>query len=91
LTEAKGGEKVKKGILALLILTVLSMFVIRVNAIPEDLNEDGTVDINDIYEAAMAFGSYPGHGRWNEKVDINGDGIVNIKDIVLIAKQFGTS
>jgi len=53
-----------------------------------DLNNDGKVDIQDIALAASAFGSYPGHPRWNPLADINKDGIVSIIDIVLIAKNF---
>jgi len=54
-----------------------------------DLNGDGVVDISDMGEAARAFGSYPGHPRWNPYADINHDGIVDISDISLIARNFG--
>ena len=53
-----------------------------------DLNNDGKIDIADISEAARAFGSYPGHPRWNPTDDINTDGRVNIIDLFLIAKSF---
>ena len=56
---------------------------------PYDLNGDGVVDIVDIALAAKAFGSYPGHPRWNPTADVNGDGKVDLWDIVLIAKHFG--
>lgn len=57
--------------------------------IPEDLNQDGKVDIEDIAIAAQAFGSYPGHLRWNPEADLDGDGKVSIIDIAIIAKAFG--
>jgi len=56
---------------------------------PEDLNRDGRVNIQDMAEFAIAFGSYPGHARWNPKADIDKNGKVNILDGVLIAKAFG--
>ncbi|MEM3731329.1 MAG: cohesin domain-containing protein [Candidatus Bathyarchaeia archaeon] len=56
---------------------------------PEDLNKDGKVNIQDMAIFALAFGSYPGHARWNPKADIDGNGKVNILDGVMIAKAFG--
>jgi len=47
------------------------------------------VDMKDIAIAAMAFGSYPGHPRWNLIVDINQDNHVDMRDIALIARNFG--
>ena len=52
-----------------------------------DLNEDGTVDILDLYVLCRAYGSYIGHERWDAKADINNDGKVNICDAVIIAKS----
>jgi len=54
-----------------------------------DLDNDGKVGLQDLYEAALAFGSYPGHSRWNPIADINKDNKTNIVDLVLIAKNFG--
>jgi len=53
-----------------------------------DLNEDGKVDILDLYVLCRAYGSYPEYERWNAKADINNDGKVNILDAVIIAKSF---
>ena len=54
-----------------------------------DLNGDGKVDIKDIAIVAAAFGSFPGHARWDPAADLNGDGKVDIKDIALVASNFG--
>jgi hypothetical protein len=54
-----------------------------------DLNKDGIVDITDIATAALAFGSYPGHPRWNPNADIDQDRKVDIKDIGIVAQNFG--
>jgi len=58
-------------------------------SIAGDLNSDGIVDISDIATAGKAFGSYPGHPRWDSTADMNNDDIVNILDIALIARNFG--
>jgi ABC-type transport system substrate-binding protein len=50
---------------------------------------DLKVDMKDIGAAAKAFGSYPGHPRWNNFADINVDRKVDMKDIGAIAKKFG--
>ncbi|MDH5374423.1 MAG: BMP family ABC transporter substrate-binding protein [Candidatus Bathyarchaeota archaeon] len=57
--------------------------------IKTDLNFDGKVNILDIATAAKAFGSYPGHGRWDPMVDVNGDNKIDIRDIARVAKNFG--
>lgn len=56
---------------------------------PYDLNFDGKIDIDDLTIVALAFGSFPGHPRWNPSADVNKDGIVDITDLVLVATRFG--
>jgi len=66
-------------------------------SIPEDINNDGAVNILDIYTVAKAFGSYgpdyypdsPPHERWNWRADINKDCKVDIRDIFRIALKYG--
>ena len=56
---------------------------------------DGIVDMRDIGVAAQAFGTYPGHSRWNMNADITGieylvpDNEVDMRDIASIARHFG--
>ena len=65
------------------------------NPIPWDIYNDNKTDMRDIAIVARAFGSYPGHPRWNPIADINGaeylvpDGKVDMKDVSLVAKHFG--
>jgi len=54
-----------------------------------DLNGDGKVDIKDLALAALAFGSYVGHPRYNPDADVNQDGKVDIRDLARIALNFG--
>jgi peptide/nickel transport system substrate-binding protein len=60
---------------------------------PEDINQDGTVNIVDIAVASEAFGSYYQidhiHPRWNSRIDSSQDQSINILDIASIAKKFG--
>ncbi len=55
-----------------------------------DVNGDNKVDMRDIGVVARAFGSQPGHPRWNPDYDINTDGKINMRDIALVAHNFGT-
>ena len=54
-----------------------------------DINGDGIVNILDIAIVAKAYGSYPGHPRWNPGADLDGNGTVNILDIAKVAKDYG--
>jgi len=54
-----------------------------------DINGDGKVDMRDIFIVARAFGSEPGHPRWDPRADINGDGRVDMRDVYIVARNFG--
>jgi len=54
-----------------------------------DVNYDGIVDMKDIYIVIQAFGSYPGHPKWNLVANINKDNRVDMKDIYLVITNFG--
>lgn len=60
-----------------------------------DINGDNKVDMKDIAIVAAAFGSYPGHPRWNPEADVTGtvylvpDGKVDMRDVALISRNFG--
>jgi hypothetical protein len=54
-----------------------------------DLSGDDRVDMEDLYIAAQAFGSSPGHPKWNPIADINLDNRVDMADLYIIAKNFG--
>jgi len=60
-----------------------------------DLDGDGTVDGKDVSIVSRAFGSYPGHPRWNPDADITGsqylvpDEFVDAKDLALVCRNFG--
>lgn len=54
-----------------------------------DINGDGVVDGLDLSIAARAFGSYPGHPKWDARADINGDNYIDGLDITIIARNYG--
>ena len=54
-----------------------------------DVNADNKVDVKDVYETSKAFGSYPGHPRWNRYADLDRNLKVDVKDIFIVAKNFG--
>jgi len=76
-------------ILLLAMTMALVLTTPNVMAQNPDLNGDGKVDIQDIAEVAAAFGSYPGHQRWDQEADLNQDGYVNIIDVLIVANSFG--
>jgi parallel beta-helix repeat protein len=68
--------------------TMISPFTIKIKMLG-DVNGDNVVDIRDIALAALAFGSYPDHPKWNSQADVNQDNVVDIIDLALIAINFG--
>jgi ABC-type transport system substrate-binding protein len=50
---------------------------------------DFRVDMRDIGRVAKAFGTYPGHQRWDPICDINHDSNTDMRDIGSIARKFG--
>lgn len=43
----------------------------------------------DIYVVTQAFGSYPGHLRWNPDLDLDQNLKIDIRDVFTIACNFG--
>ena len=54
--------------------------------LPEDVNNDGIVNIIDLTLVAANFGKTGTHAA-----DVNGDGVVNIIDLTLVAAAFGNT
>ena len=53
---------------------------------PEDINQDGVVNIIDLTLVASNFGA-----TGENTADVNGDGVVNIIDLTLVAAAFGNT
>ena len=56
------------------------------NPLYSDVYSDGVVDIMDVLMVCVAFGSYPGHPKWNSRADLNNDNVVNIMDLMLVMR-----
>lgn len=54
-----------------------------------DTNNDGRVDVRDIYKIAQVYGSFPGQSGWNPDYDLNDDGKINAKDYYIVCKNYG--
>ncbi len=54
--------------------------------LPEDVNQDGVVNIIDLTLVASNFGAIG-----QNTADVNGDGVVNIIDLTLVAGAFGNT
>ena len=61
----------------------------NLKTLPGDLNEDGTVDINDAILAANSFGTTDGDPNWNPAADIDENGEIDVFDLILLAQNFG--
>jgi hypothetical protein len=56
-----------------------------------DVNGDGKVNMDDISAVLDAFGSYPGHSRWNPNADLDPNNRIDMSDVVLVLSNFGKS
>lgn len=71
------------------ILALGSAVLIAHAFLPEDVNQDGTVDMKDVTAAIAAFNSSPGSPRYNARADVNNDSRIDMRDIVQIVMAFG--
>jgi len=70
-------------------VTANATFEVR-QTISADINGDGHVNLLDIYLMAKAWGSYPGHPRWDPRCDLDMNGVINLLDVILVAREYGT-
>ena len=59
-----------------------------ISTLLEDVNKDGTVNIQDLVLVAGAFGQ-PGNRNVSQNPDVNRDGTVNVLDLVRVSNSFG--
>jgi len=54
-----------------------------------DVNNDGKVDLIDVYILGKAFGSHSGDRRWNLLCDVNKDGKIDLLDCYVFWRNYG--
>lgn len=54
-----------------------------------DVNWDGVIDGVDMELLSAAFGSYPGHKKWNPDCDLNENRVVDMTDIGKASRNYG--
>ena len=57
----------------------------RVSSCPEDINQDLTVDVNDLLSMLSGFGGSGADGS-----DVNGDSLVDVNDLLQLLSAFGS-
>ncbi|MCW3985381.1 MAG: PKD domain-containing protein [Candidatus Bathyarchaeota archaeon] len=78
-------------LLASFLATVIMLSLASPSAcyLPEDVNHDGRVDMDDIMAVKEAYGYQSGNKYWNPNVDVVADGKIDIFDVVKIIAKFG--
>jgi len=54
-----------------------------------DLNNDGIVNIQDLFIVAKAYQTKPGDENWDPRADLDGNDLINIIDLYEVAKDYG--
>jgi hypothetical protein len=54
-----------------------------------DLNEDGKVDLKEVYYVGRRYGSHEGNPLYDPNADIADDGKIDLKDYFAVCKNFG--
>jgi hypothetical protein len=62
-----------------------------VDAWPFDFNDNRTINIVDVLALKDPFGSSPGAGNWNPRMDLNQSMTINIVDVLILKPVFLTS
>ena len=55
---------------------------------PWDINEDGRVNVGDIYIVILHWMETPGDENWFERADVNDDGIIDVGDIIDVVNHW---
>ncbi len=69
--------------------TTSTVEVLNVTLKLYDVNNDGWIDLKDVFRVALAYGSYPGHPNWDPACDFNNDDTVDLKDYFPVALHYG--
>ena len=56
---------------------------------PGDVNDDGIVDVYDLFDLSKVYGSDSSKPNWNPRCDLNGDNKVDASDLFDLSKSYG--
>jgi len=70
-------------------ITIIELPLTEGPPLAGDVNNDGSVDIYDAIQLAVAFQTKPGKPNWNPDADLNADLIIDIYDAIIIALNYG--
>ena len=68
---------------------IQEIYEIMPESLVTDLNEDGKVNIQDLFIVAKAFQTKPGDEHWDPRADLDGNDLINIVDLYEVAKDYG--
>lgn len=71
--------------------TTLDGSFTNIRVIAGDLDQNGTVEIQDAIIAANSFGTFLGDADFNPAADLKEDNEIDIRDLILLANNFGKS
>lgn len=57
--------------------------------IPGDVDANNFVDVMDLLAIAFAYGSTPGHPKYNPNYDIDGNNFIDVMDLLITAMNYG--
>ncbi|MDH5788646.1 MAG: right-handed parallel beta-helix repeat-containing protein, partial [Candidatus Bathyarchaeota archaeon] len=57
--------------------------------IPGDVDGNGLVEVKDLLAIALAYGSYPGHPKYEANLDVDCNEFIEVKDILKAALNYG--
>ena len=63
--------------------------LLTANGLLGDVNHDGTVDMQDLTEISIAYGSTPGTLHWKPACDINNDNKADAIDLFILGRNYG--
>jgi hypothetical protein len=56
--------------------------------IPEDINQDGKIDVRDLAIIARSYGAVYGSPQWDPRADLDANGRIDVYDLMQIASHY---
>ena len=69
----------------------VTITVVKNCAVPEDITQDGVVNMTDVIALAKVFGTTSKDPNFDSRCDLNNDGTINMSDVIKLALRFGYS